>query len=238
MLLIKRLWLLPPFAVFLVLYYLYRSSLPSVQPPGVNVRLGDRLGDRQERYPVADYVSLPTGTAQQLPKIQHDFSPETEDQRTERLERQASIKEAFLHSWKGYKKHAWRQDEIAPLSGAYRNSFGGWGASLVDTMDTLWIMGLHEEFEECVAAVKDIDFKTNTEDTINVFETTIRYLGGLLSAYDVSNSRYPALLAKAVELANILHHLRYPEPIASHKVALEEFYCRRAPASLQDDSIS
>ena len=205
MLLIRRLWLLPPFAVFLVLYYLYRSSLPSVQPPGVNVRLGDRLGDRQERYPVADYVSLPTGTAQQLPKIQHDFSPETEDQRTERLERQASIKEAFLHSWKGYKKHAWRQDEIAPLSGAYRNSFGGWGASLVDTMDTLWIMGLHEEFEECVAAVKDIDFKTNTEDTINVFETTIRYLGGLLSAYDVSNSRYPTLLAKAVELANILY---------------------------------
>jgi len=123
----------------------------------------------------------------------------------ERVKRQAAIKEAFLHSWKGYKDFAWKQDEIAPLSGAYRNPFGGWGASLVDTMDTLWIMGLKEEFAECVEAIKDIDFTTNTEDVLNVFETTIRYLGGLLSAYDVSDGQYPALLNKTIELANILY---------------------------------
>ena len=38
----------------------------------------------------------------------------------------------------------------------------------------------------------------------SVFETTIRYLGGLLSAYELSNSKYPALLAKAKEVADTL----------------------------------
>ena len=37
---------------------------------------------------------------------------------------------------------------------------------------------------------------------LSVFETTIRYLGGLLSAYELSDQRYPALLNKAKELAD------------------------------------
>jgi mannosyl-oligosaccharide alpha-1,2-mannosidase len=37
-----------------------------------------------------------------------------------------------------------------------------------------------------------------------LFETTIRYLGGLLAAYDISDKKYPNLLNKAVELAEIL----------------------------------
>jgi mannosyl-oligosaccharide alpha-1,2-mannosidase len=37
-----------------------------------------------------------------------------------------------------------------------------------------------------------------------MFETTIRYLGGLLAAYDVSEGKYRNLLDKAVELAEVL----------------------------------
>jgi len=37
-----------------------------------------------------------------------------------------------------------------------------------------------------------------------VFETTIRYLGGLLSAYELSDYKYPALLAKAKEVADTM----------------------------------
>lgn len=202
MLLIRRLWLLPAVAVLLTLYYLYHYTIPTVQP---GIDRNARLKIRPERYPVKTYAQLPTGPAQQLPQIQHDFTAETQEQTAERTKRQAVVKEAFLHSWKGYKEYAWKQDEVAPLSGASRNPFGGWGASLVDTMDTLWIMGLKEEFAECVEAVRDIDFTTNTEDVVNVFETTIRYLGGLLSAYDVSDGQYPALLSKSIELANILY---------------------------------
>ena len=37
-----------------------------------------------------------------------------------------------------------------------------------------------------------------------MFETTIRYLGGLLSAYELSNYQYPTLLAKAKEIADAM----------------------------------
>lgn len=40
----------------------------------------------------------------------------------------------------------------------------------------------------------------------SVFETTVRYLGGLLSAYELSNCEYPGLLIKAEEVADTLSH--------------------------------
>ncbi|KAJ9652349.1 hypothetical protein H2198_008388 [Neophaeococcomyces mojaviensis] len=203
MLLIRRLWYLP--AVFiLILFYYYLNHHPTLVPP---VDHEVSLSIRPERYPVQSYVALPSGTARQLPRIQHDFTetPETEAEKQVRLQRQAAVKDAFLHSWNGYKRYAWKSDEIAPLSGRSRNPFGGWGATLVDGMGTLWIMGLKDEFEECLAAVQEIDFTWNTEDVVNVFETTIRYLGGFLSAYDLSEHKYPMLLEKAVELADILY---------------------------------
>ncbi|KAK5085853.1 hypothetical protein LTR05_005142 [Lithohypha guttulata] len=202
MLLTRRLWLLPSLAICLLLYYAYHHlRTPLIIPISPNAR----LQVRPERHPVTSLAQLPSGPAKQLPRIQHVFDSETEAQRNERLERLATIKHAFDHSWQGYKKFAWKQDEVAPLSGIYRNPFGGWGASLVDAMGTLWIMGLKEEFELCTEAIRDIDFTTNTEEYINVFETTIRYLGGFLSAYDLSDHKYPIILEKAVELANILY---------------------------------
>lgn len=49
-----------------------------------------------------------------------------------------------------------------------------------------------------------IDFTTSPRSDIPMFETTIRYLGGLLAAYDVSGGKYKTLLDKAVELADVL----------------------------------
>jgi mannosyl-oligosaccharide alpha-1,2-mannosidase len=72
-------------------------------------------------------------------------------------------------------------------------------------LDTLWIMEMYSEFEEAVKALKYIDFSTCALDEINVFETTIRYLGGFLSAYDLSDGKYPILLQKAKELGNMLY---------------------------------
>ncbi|KKY29258.1 putative class i alpha-mannosidase [Phaeomoniella chlamydospora] len=72
-------------------------------------------------------------------------------------------------------------------------------------MDTLWIMGMKKDFEECVKMVEKIDFTMNGLVVLNVFETTIRYLGGLLAAYDLSEGQYPTLLSKAIELGDILY---------------------------------
>jgi mannosyl-oligosaccharide alpha-1,2-mannosidase len=76
---------------------------------------------------------------------------------------------------------------------------------LTSWADTLWIMGLYDDFHNAVEAVNKIDFSTCALNDINVFETTIRYLGGFLSAYDLSDGKYPVLLQKATEMGEMLY---------------------------------
>ncbi|KAH8199367.1 hypothetical protein TruAng_006453 [Truncatella angustata] len=154
-------------------------------------------------YPVRSIRPLPTGKPVNLPKIQIDFPLETTGERQLRLRRQASVRAAFRRCWSAYKNNAWLQDEVTPVSGSSRNPFGGWGATLVDSLDTLWIMGFKQEFEEAVTAAATISFNSSSLVEINAFETTIRYLGGFLSAYDLSGDL--RLLQKAREVGDMLY---------------------------------
>lgn len=159
-----------------------------------------------EHFPVPTelLIHLPTGAPKAIPKIQHQFAEETGEEKADREQKRDAIKKAFSFSWSGYRQKAWMQDELSPVSGKYRNPFCAWGATLVDTLDTLYIMGLKDEFEEAVETVKDIDFTTSPRNDIPLFETVIRYLGGLIAAYDISDGAHRVLLDKAVELADIL----------------------------------
>ncbi|KAF2225362.1 mannosyl-oligosaccharide alpha-1,2-mannosidase [Elsinoe ampelina] len=163
--------------------------------------------DIQHAYPVEDPRPLPTNSPKAIPAIQLDFPPESSAERTEREARLRAVKDAFVHSWNGYKKHAWLQDEVGPLTGTSRNGFGGWGATLVDSLDTLWIMGMKDEFNKAVAALDYIDFSACPDERISLFETTIRYLGGLLSAYDLSagSPQSTKLFDKATEVGDMLY---------------------------------
>ncbi|KAK7995978.1 glycoside hydrolase family 47 protein [Apiospora marii] len=154
-------------------------------------------------YPLQSIQSLPTGKPSKLPKIQHRFSRETSAEKEARLQKQRAVHETFGRGWKAYREHAWLQDELAPVSGGSKNTFGGWGATLVDNLDTLWIMNMRNEFEEAVAAAANISFEASSLTEINVFETTIRYLGGFLSAYDLSGDQ--RLLRKAREIGDMLY---------------------------------
>lgn len=154
------------------------------------------------RYPVKSLTPLPTEKPRKLPRVQYDFPPETSSQAAKRKERQAAVKKTFERCWKAYKEHAWMKDELAPLSGNSNDNFGGWAATLVDSLDTLWIMGLKSEFEKAVTAAMDIDLSQSSLNEINVFETTIRHLGGFLSAYDLSGDK--RLLQKAKEFGDML----------------------------------
>jgi mannosyl-oligosaccharide alpha-1,2-mannosidase len=159
-----------------------------------------------EHFPVAaeDLIRLPSGSSKTLPKLQAAVKDESSAESLKRTQRLSAIKSEFMHAWKGYKTEALGHDEVRPVSGGFRDPFAGWGATLVDTLDTLWIMKLEEEFAAAVEEVKKIDFTTSFRKDIPLFETVIRYLGGLLGAYDISGGKYKVLLDKAVELAEIL----------------------------------
>ncbi|KAJ9613194.1 hypothetical protein H2200_003135 [Cladophialophora chaetospira] len=162
------------------------------------------IGPNHLVNPVESYIPIPTSTGI-LPRIQYDFKREGKPAKEVRLARLQVIKEAMQHSWNGYRNHAWLKDELSPVTGGHRTSLGGWSVTMIDALDTLWLMGMKTEFEEAVEEVTNIDFNTPAQLPINVFETTIRYLGGLLGAYDVSNGKYPVLLDKARELGDMLY---------------------------------
>lgn len=156
------------------------------------------------KLPQESIIPLPRGAPKKQPKIQHTFGPETAEAKAIREKRRAKVKAEMEHAWKGYRLKAWMHDEVMPVTGGFKDPFCGWAATMVDGLDTLWIMGMKEEFEEAVQAVAKIDFSHTERSQIPVFETTIRYLGGLQGAYDVSGGKYKVLLDKAVELAEIL----------------------------------
>ncbi|XP_043713221.1 mannosyl-oligosaccharide 1,2-alpha-mannosidase MNS1 isoform X2 [Telopea speciosissima] len=107
----------------------------------------------------------------------------------------------MLHAWASYEKYAWGQDELQPQTKNGVNSFGGLGATIVDSLDTLFIMGLKEQFQKAKEWVTNsLDFNKDYE--ASVFETTIRIVGGLLSAYDLSEDR--VFLEKARDIADRL----------------------------------
>ncbi|KAK2516792.1 Man1a2 [Columba guinea] len=75
------------------------------------------------------------------------------------------------------------------------------GATIVDALDTLYIMGLHDEFREGQEWIdKNLDFSVNSE--VSVFEVNIRFIGGLLAAYYLSGQE--VFKIKAVQLAGKL----------------------------------
>jgi len=159
---------------------------------------------------IETYLQLPTGKPRSLPRVQYDFPSDTSSQKNKREARRVAVREEFHRSWKSYQKLAWAQDELLPLTGEGSAAFGGWGATLVDSLDTLWIMGFKKEFYEAVSAIADIDFGQTDSTAISVFETTIRYLGGLLSAYDMSHEK--VLLEKAIQLGEMLYRAFDTEP--------------------------
>jgi mannosyl-oligosaccharide alpha-1,2-mannosidase len=171
---------------------------------------------------IQSYLSLPTGPPRALPRVQYKFPSETSSQRAKREARRVAVRDEFHRSWKSYQKLAWAKDELLPVTGEYSAAFGGWGATLVDSLDTLWIMGFRKEFDEAVAAVAAIDFGQTDETAISVFETTIRYLGGLLSAYDMSHEQ--VLLDKAVQLGEMLYRAfdTYPNNLPLDRLTVEK----------------
>ena len=114
--------------------------------------------------------------------------------------RQQHVVDAFLYSWEAYEKYAWGHDEAKPISKSWSKWFDV-GLTLVDSLDTLWLMGLDEKFGKARAWVRDdLTFERNID--VNLFECTIRVLGGLLSAHALTGDAL--FLEKAEDLGKRL----------------------------------
>jgi hypothetical protein len=105
------------------------------------------------------------------------------------MQRREAVRREFLHAWDGYAHHAWGHDEVRPVSNATNDSWGGFAATLVDGLDTLMLIdGVASprvrRAREFVATLQwDKDY------TVSFFETIIRYVGGLLGAYELSRDQ-------------------------------------------------
>ncbi|VVT45027.1 uncharacterized protein SAPINGB_P000613 [Magnusiomyces paraingens] len=116
--------------------------------------------------------------------------------------RRDEVRDAFKISWAGYEKYAWGKDIYKPVSRTGMNMGPkplGW--IIVDSLDTLKIMGLDDELERARSWVKN-ELNYDMDYNVNTFETTIRMLGGLLSAHYLTED--DIYLDKATDLANRL----------------------------------
>src|SRR5687768_17781553 len=91
----------------------------------------------------------------------------------------SEVKTEFLHAWNGYKKYAWGNDDLKPLS----KSFHNWYAepllmTPVDALDTMYLMGFKEEADATRKYITDT-LKFDKDIYVQNFEITIRLLGGL-----------------------------------------------------------
>jgi Glycosyl hydrolase family 47 len=117
--------------------------------------------------------------------------------------RRTYVQNTMKFVWGNYIQHSFGSDELKPQGGYGDDRWGGHGVTLVDSLDTLWLMGMKTEFYQARDWVRDhLDF--SRVGTVSVFETTIRDLGGLLSAHSWSNDT--VFLDKALDLGERLLH--------------------------------
>jgi mannosyl-oligosaccharide alpha-1,2-mannosidase len=118
-------------------------------------------------------------------------------------ERRTRVREAIKFAYGNYEKYAMGADELKPVSGSAKNWVeGGMAMTIVDSLDTLYIAGLSDEFERATKYIKTMKPFNQIHSTVSVFETNIRIVGGFLSAYDLSGD--PIFLKRAQEMADIL----------------------------------
>jgi mannosyl-oligosaccharide alpha-1,2-mannosidase len=123
-----------------------------------------------------------------------DWRPVAEDVRRE-----------LRRAWQTYQRYAWGHDELHPLTNSYGEFFDDAhpvGLTIVEALDTLYLMELDRELAQGVDWIRDhLDFRAVSTE-VQIFETNIRMVGGLLSGYLATRDR--VLLRAARDIADVL----------------------------------
>jgi mannosyl-oligosaccharide alpha-1,2-mannosidase len=114
------------------------------------------------------------------------------------------VRVEYLWAWRHYVDRAFGHDQIRPVSGRYEEFFSyrhPVGLSLVEALDTLWLMELDDEVARAVTWIKQ-NLSFDIDAWFDVFEANIRLVGGLLAGHHVTGEQ--RLLELAVDLADRL----------------------------------
>ena len=118
------------------------SQTPMLPPSSGYNKGKSRWANVPQHFPVSSMKAIPPYKLNSIPTIQYEFGKETIAEKQTRLARLAEVKGNFTHAWNGYKDHAWLKDEVMPLSGGSHDPFGGWAATLVDSLGLLSSLSL------------------------------------------------------------------------------------------------
>lgn len=101
---------------------------------------------------------------------------------------QKKVVDMVKWAWEGYATYAYGHDSlnVRLMEGTGLPSHD-MALTLVDSLDTLYLVGMFEEFDKASEWVaKNMEERIFVKGFISFFETTIRLLGGLLSSYNLS----------------------------------------------------
>ncbi|EYB85912.1 hypothetical protein Y032_0288g1470 [Ancylostoma ceylanicum] len=121
--------------------------------------------------------------------------------KADRMEALKEAREMFYFGYENYMSHAFPADELDPIHCTGRGHdhgdpsninindvLGDYSLTLIDSLDTLVVLGDHDEFKRAVSLViNTVSFEKNT--TVQVFEATIRVIGSLLSAHLIASDK-------------------------------------------------
>ena len=153
---------------------------------------------------------------------------------SQQRERYASVQRAIRHAWLGYKsyvldRHPYHRhflgilpfDDLKPVSLSGDSIWVHSAATLYDSLDSLYLAGLKEEYDEAVELALSLPLPLHP---LKTFEYSIRVLGGLLGAYSVSGDA--RLLGASIRIADAL----LDGPFRSSRTALPRSYDVLAPS--------
>lgn len=145
----------------------------------------------------------------------YDYTSFTQSQQ----ERADAVIEQFRFAWDGYYQYAFPHDDLLPTNNSFSDSRNGWGLTAIDGFDTAIIMEQTDIIGIILDHIATVDFTKNNAAAPNpvstsLFETNIRYIGGMLSAYDllkgpfahlgIDDGKIDVLLTQTMSLADTL----------------------------------
>eukprot|EP00397_Hematodinium_sp_SG-2012_P039722 GEMP01043410.1.p1 GENE.GEMP01043410.1~~GEMP01043410.1.p1 ORF type:complete len:479 (+),score=101.44 GEMP01043410.1:88-1524(+) len=134
--------------------------------------------------------------------LKHHTSAELEQSAKDAEHWKEKTLNAMRHAYGAYSQpNVYGSDTVNPLTGGPGKTWGKGAYTMVDSLSTLWLMGFHDEFNKAASWI-DKNLHFDYTGNVSVFETIIRELGGLLSAYALSKN--PIFKRKAHELGETL----------------------------------